>query len=105
MSGGIYDVDRQRWRSLPPGPPDDGWRGVAGALGSDDAAYVYADGWLLDVATESWVEVPAIDGRYESFPPRARTVVGRDLFVYGGERQNEEGESELINEASLWRAP
>ncbi len=48
--------------------PDDAWRGdMAGALGSDDAAYAYSDGWLLDVAAESWVEVPAIDAATSRF--------------------------------------
>ena len=105
-TGGVFEPGRGRWRPLPAAPIDESWRGdMAGVLGVADAVYAYADGWVLDVADERWIEIPPLEGRYESSPRREQTTVGRDLFVFGGERPGGESGSYAINEAWLWHPP
>jgi hypothetical protein len=114
--GGIFDPATGRWRALPDPPEGPGWDpDLAGALGRDTAVYAYQAGWVLDVPTESWVEIPPLDGRATS-GVGGHTAMGRSLFVFGGVRWPEPpdgaavddrtgGPGELLADAWVWTPP
>lgn len=106
--GGLFDPTTGKWSALPPPPAGSSWDSnqLSGALGRRDAIYADSSGWVLDVTAGQWVEVPPIDERTPLVEPGASvTAVGRDLFVFGGERWPPGGQGELLDDAWLWSAP
>ena len=83
-SGGIFDIDAQRWQTLPPTgqscdplePP-----AVAGALGATSAAYVGPQGRLFDATSSTWRALPRLDDPLTSLP--VVVAAGRDAVVLG----------------------
>ena len=60
---------------------------------------------LFDTGTTSYVTVPPIPGREDVYDDSS-TALGRDLFVFGGQRWTDEGgDGELAGDAWLWTAP
>jgi hypothetical protein len=101
--GAVLDPRAGAWRPLPSPPDDPEWIGdLAGAVGREDAAYVYGSGWVLDLAGESWLRVPPAGGRWSS--DGAVTAVDRRLFAFGGQRWAGR-DGELLREAWLWSPP
>ena len=74
---------------------------MAGVLGDGAAVYEYDAGWVRDTRTDDWLQVPARpgDGDDESL-----TAVGDALFVFGGQRWDED-HGELLSETWVWRPP
>jgi hypothetical protein len=102
--GGALDPTAGSWSELPPGPGVDGWENqIVGVLGRTDAVYTSATGWLLDLSGARWVELSSPDER-ETFPDSNIAAVGRDLFLFGGERWDGP-QGELLGDAWIWRAP
>jgi hypothetical protein len=101
-TGGVYNLGRDEWADLPATPTEASWQGdMAGVFGQDEAAYGYGSGWVLDQIGQTWIEVPTIDERFnESF-----TTVGRNLFVFGGERWPPDNPGQLLRDAWLWVPP
>lgn len=102
-SGGILDPATGTWSATPAAPGSFDPNGVAGAIGDHGAVYGGANGWVLDVSAHGWLEVPPVDDRTHQSEPGV-VAVGRDLFVYGGERWTTQ-DGELLGDAWLWRAP
>ncbi|HEV7762607.1 MAG TPA: hypothetical protein VGO78_26545 [Acidimicrobiales bacterium] len=101
--GGIFDLPTGSWSPLPRPPAASTWPGdMAGALATAAAVYENSAGWVLDVPAERWIEIPQLDNRGNA----ATTAVGRDLFVFGGDRWNDAGtRGDLADDAWLWTAP
>jgi hypothetical protein len=112
-NGGILDPATGRWSSLPKGPSGrDEWG--AGVMAAGEAHYVGDHGWLLDLDTRSWIEVPQRPGSDDtdlSDEAEAQTVTGdaiaaagRSLFVFGGVRwlNGTHLDGELLADAWLW---
>lgn len=64
---------------------------------------------VYDSVTEEFVTIPAPPGR-ENVTDDSSTALGRDLFVFGGQRwtgdgSTGDGQGELVSDASLWIAP
>ena len=99
--GGILDVVKSEWLSLPD-PPRAGADMAAGVI-TPSRGYFFSDrGWVLDTATSTWMELPPIDE--EAFVT-GRTVVaaGSRLLVFGGVRwSNGNRRGELLDTASIW---
>jgi hypothetical protein len=72
-------------------------------IGRTDAVYTDATGFLLDVTQARWIEVSPPDGR-QTYPFSNVTAVGRDMFLFGGDRW-EGTDGELLGDAWIWRAP
>ena len=66
--GGVYDPVGKQWSDLPEGPASETWnRDMAGVIGSDEATFEYASGWVLDSTTDTWIEIPPD----QAAPPQA----------------------------------
>lgn len=102
-SGGLFDPASSTWSASPAGAGGsfDSDR-VAGAFGQHDAVYVDASGWVLDLERSEWLDVEPFDDR-SVFPQSSVTAVGRDLFVFGGERWTS-SDGELLGDAWMWTA-
>ena len=81
-NGGILDPAAGTWSPLPDPPSASHWE-AAGVLWADGAAYFADAGFVLDVPSGTWLEVPRRGAEVSG-----ETVVsaGRDLFVFGGAR-------------------
>lgn len=102
--GGIFEPATGEWGPLPDPPTAPSWDGdMAGALGADTAEFEHVAGWVLDVPSSSWIEIPRLDDRVH--PEVGATAVGRSLFVVGGERWSSGSEGELLDDAWLWTPP
>lgn len=102
-TGGRFDVPTMTWSDLPGTDDDRDPNRIAGVIGRDRAVYVEAAGWAFDTGTGGWLEIEPVDDR-NVFPPTGVTAVGRDLFVFGGERWT--GPSgELLGDAWVWESP
>jgi hypothetical protein len=98
--GGLFNTDTGTWGDLPSRPTSPLWlNDMAGVIGTDDATYESASGWILDTTTGRWI-------RIEPHPPRPTDGVavgnsGRRLVVYGGVDADSSG-GRLLNEAWVW---
>jgi len=99
--GGVFDVTAHAWSDLPQAPVTFGGD-MAGALGASDSVFTRSSGQVLDLTTQHWVDLVPVDDR--STP--ALAPVGRDLFLFGGQRWAQTGvDGELLDDAWLWTAP
>lgn len=95
-AGGIFDPSTDEWRPLPVG----GHYDMTGVIGRAEAVYEqYEAGWVLDLPSNRWLEIPVRHG-HDGSTYAANTSVGRSLFLYGGERW-----PDLQNDAWLWTPP
>lgn len=115
-SGGwILDPGTWTWAELP--DPPGGHADLRGVLDPDGATYDIPNSvgqmasslrlYVYDVATKTFMRVPAPPGR-EAVYDDSSTALGRDLFVYGGQRWTGEGltgDGELVGDAWVWAAP
>ena len=62
--------------------------------------------FVYDSVTEAFVDIPALPEREDVYDDSS-TALGRDLFVYGGQRWPGDGAAggELVGDAWLWTAP
>ena len=105
-NGGIYDIEANTWGPLPPAPPDNGWdNDLAGILGADSGVFAMPRGWLLDLPNEGWIEIAPLDDRVDFWNGFSLTNIGRGLFLFGGERWNNEGVGSVLGDAWIWRPP
>lgn len=81
-NGGILDPAAGTWSPLPDPPSANHWE-AAGVLWADGAAYFTDGGFVLDVPSGTWVEVPR---RAAAVSGETVVSAGRDLFVFGGAR-------------------
>ena len=98
--GGILDLTDRRWSALPGGPPPDAFS--AGVIGRETARFDAYRGWVLELSSGDWREVPQLD-ESEHVTGRASVAAGRNLFVYGGADWTAAGQSRLLEDAWLWR--
>lgn len=111
-NGGILDPATGQWSSLPKGPSGrDEWS--AGVTAAGQVHYVGDHGWLLDLDTRSWTDVPDRPGSGDadlSDEAAAQTVTGdavaaagQSLLVFGGVRwPHGTFRGELLADAWLW---
>ncbi len=74
---------------------------LAGVYGLNEAVYEYASGWVLDQLRQAWVQIPPVDDRSSTFVG----AVGRNLFIFGGDRWPTGGPGTLLGDAWLWVPP
>ncbi|MGY1752568.1 hypothetical protein [Blastococcus sp. SYSU D01042] len=113
-SSALLDQESWTWTAAP--DHGDGTAGVSGVLDRDRATY---DVWLdlkaadpsrrsvvYDSVADAFVVVPALPDRADA-SGQSSTGLGRDLFVFGGERWSDatDSEGELLRGAWLWAAP
>ncbi len=98
--GGIFDTATATWSSLPAPPPD---AAGAGVIGSRDALFTASEGSLLDLETNSWIELSPIPG-HRTDDERRVVSAGADAFVFGGVRWAGKGSGELLADAWIWRS-
>ena len=98
--GGVFDTTLESWSPLPAAPKAD--EHSAGILGSRDALIYGTEGLLLDLGSNTWIELPAL---LESGDYTQRQVItaGRDAVVFGGQRWDGD-HGELLGDAWIWRA-
>ncbi len=98
-NGGILDPATGAWSALPDPPSANHWE-AAGVLWADGAAYFARSGYVLDVPSATWLEVPR-----RAADVHGETVVsaGRDLLVFGGARfARRHPGGRLLNTARRW---
>ncbi len=106
-NGGIFNIKTNSWSSLPD-PPDEGFS--AGAIGTGSAMFLSTDGWLLDLTTDSWLQMPPLDAEDSGAAPSAIYVrrdvltAGTDAIAFGGERWAGTDAGTVLNEAWIWRS-
>lgn len=113
--GWLLDPDTWTWSALPEHTA--GHNDLSGALDRDRASYDIPNSVgqmtssmrlvVYDSSTEAFVAVPAPPGREDVYDDSS-AALGRDLFVYGGQRWRGDGltgDGELVGDAWLWTAP
>ena len=75
---------------------------MAGVLGATSATYEYSAGWVLDVPTGRWIEVPGVDGR-QTYPGTNTTAVGRAACSCSAGRTGRR--RGCLGDAWLWTPP
>ncbi len=113
--GWILDPDTWAWTEL--AELGEGRRDLSGVLDRDRATYDIPNSvgqmassmrlFVYDTVEQSLVTVPAPPGR-EHVHDDSSTALGRDLFVFGGQRWPDDGptgEGELVGDSWLWTAP
>jgi hypothetical protein len=87
--GARLDLGTGVWTPFPAGPRQpQGWVGPGAATG---ARFLVLDGWVLDTATATWVQLDRPDGATDT--GLATAWVGDQLFVWGaGVNDREEGQ-------------
>jgi len=97
--GGIYNIDKDQWSTLPEAAIDRSFN-IAGVINDDKAGYHFAQGAILELDQWSWITIPTLS----SSDAQGRTVVaaGKDLFVFGGEKFND-AQGVVLDQSYLWR--
>lgn len=96
--GGIFDASSGRSSPMP--PPPAAATSLSGALGAASAVFTSADGWVMDLPSRTWMQIPPADAR-----DAAVTSFGRRLFRFGGERYVGTLGGELRGDAWVWTPP
>ena len=108
-NGGILDPATGQWSSLPKGSGGRDEGGV-GVMAGGEAHYLGAHGWLLDLDTRNWIEIPPRPAEHAADTDEGMVSggvvasAGRSLFVFGGVRWLNEtfANGELLADAWLW---
>ena len=113
--GWILDPDSWTWSPLQESTGEH--NDLSGVLNNDLATYDIPNSvgqmastmrlHVYDSVTEEFVTIPAPPDR-DNVTDDSSTALGRDLFVFGGQRWTGDvptGEGELVSDASLWTAP
>lgn len=113
--GWLLDPDTWTWSALPVAPG--GRTDLNGVLDRDRATYDVPNSvgqttsttrlYVYDSAADSFVVIPPLPGREDVYDDSS-AALGRDLFVYGGQRWTGDaptGDGELVGDAWLWTAP
>jgi len=113
--GWILDPTTWDWSELPTAAGAD--HDLSGVLDGDSAIYDVPNSvgemtttqrlLAYDAVTEAFVAIPALPPRADVYDDSS-AALGRDLFVYGGQRWSGRGadaEGELVGDAWLWTAP
>ncbi len=113
-SGWILDPDMWTWSALP--EHTGGHNDLSGVLDRDRATYDIPNSvgqmastmrlFVYDSHTQAFVTIPAPPGRADVYDDSS-TALGRDLFVFGGQRWTGDGltgDGELVGDAWLWTA-
>ena len=113
--GWILDPGTWTWSARPEGSSEH--NDLSGVLNRDLATYDIPTGvgqmastnrlFVYDSRTDAFVTIPAPPGREDVYDDSS-TALGRDLFVFGGQRWTRDGltgDSELVGDAWLWTAP
>ena len=113
--GWILDPQTWTWSALPERASEH--TDLSGVLNRDRAIYDIPNSvgqmastnrlLVYDSRTDAFVTVPAPPGREDVYDDSS-TALGRDLFVYGGQRwtgDGLDGDGELVGDAWLWTAP
>jgi hypothetical protein len=99
--GGILDPASGRWSALP-NPPDGEEVFGSGVLTDSAGHYFGYRGWILDTATDSWIQVPPLDTD-ELVTERTVASAGADLLVFGGARWKAQSfDATLLDDAWIW---
>lgn len=114
-AGWILDPGTWTWTVLP--AHDGEHQDLSGALDRERATYDIPNSvgqmasamrlFVYDSVTETLVAIPAPPGREDVYDDSS-TALGRDLFVFGGQRWTDDGPTgngELVGDAWLWAAP
>lgn len=115
--GWLLDPDTWTWSELPEGAGEG--HDLNGVLDGDRAVYdipnsvgQMASGnrlLIYDSQKQGFLTIPALPEREDVYDDSS-TALGRDLFVYGGQRwtvgaQGSASDGELVGDAWLWTAP
>lgn len=112
--GWILDPGTWTWTELPEHAGEH--QDLSGVLDRDRATYDIPNSvgqmatamrlFVYDSDAEELVDIPALPGRADVYDDSS-TALGRDLFVYGGQRWQGDGATggELVGDAWLWTAP
>jgi hypothetical protein len=113
--GWILDYDSWTWSPLQESTGEH--NDLSGVLNNDLATYDIPNSvgqmastmrlHVYDSVTEEFVTIPAPPDR-DNVTDDSSTALGRDLFVFGGQRWTGDGptsEGELVSDARLWTAP
>jgi hypothetical protein len=113
--GWILDPDTWAWSPLPGNSGDH--NDLSGVLDRHRATYDIPNSvgqmassmrlYVYDSVTHAFVTIPAPPGR-ENVYDDSSTALGRDLFVFGGQRWTGDGlrgDGELVGDAWVWTAP
>jgi hypothetical protein len=115
--GWVLDPDTWTWSVLPDRNGEQ--TNLSGVLERDRAVYDIPNSVgqmassnalvIYDIATKAYVTIPTPPGREDVYDDSS-TALGRDLFVYGGQRWtgdqvDGDGKGELVGDAWLWTAP
>jgi hypothetical protein len=100
-NGGVFNTGSAAWSDLPAAPTRAAYS--VGVLGSSSALIYGTNGWLLDLESGSWIELPELP---EPGAEIQRPVVaaGADAVVFGGERWRDGLDGELLGDAWIWRS-
>jgi hypothetical protein len=113
--GWLLDPDTWTWTDLP--RHDGEHQDLSGVVDRERATYYIPNSVgqmastmrlsVYDSVTETLVTIPAPPGREDVYDDSS-TALGRDLFVFGGQRWTGDrltGDGELVGDAWLWTAP
>ncbi len=99
--GGILEPASGRWSALPD-PPDGEEDFASGVLTESLGHYFGHRGWILDAATDTWIQVPPL-ANDELVTDRTVVSAGADLLVFGGARWKAQSlDATLLNDAWIW---
>jgi hypothetical protein len=97
--GGIFDPESGEWSPLPD-PPDGEEDWGSGVLTESGGHYYGHRGWILDTATNEWIELPPLDAD-EHVTGRSVVSAGDGLLVFGGARWSGL-DGTLLDDAWMW---
>ena len=100
-NGGVFDTASAVWSELQAAPPRADYS--VGVIGSRDALIYGTKGWLLDLASGSWIELPQLP-ESGAYTQRMVVTAGTDAVVFGGERWRDGLDGELLGDAWMWRS-
>jgi hypothetical protein len=108
----LLDPRSWTWSALPQSAGET--NNLSGVLDRDRASYDIPNSAggvasvtplvVYDSGTQAAVTIPAPPGREGTYG-ESSTALGRDLFVFGGQRWTDDGVGELVGDAMLWTAP
>jgi hypothetical protein len=104
--GGILDPERRTWSDLPNPPEARPFEFGVGVLTRARGHYFSPHGWILDAASDRWIEIPRLGPNRLHVGGRTVVSAGRDLLVFGGarfDRRNPDGR--LLDAAWIWSPP